>query len=109
MFDDTKIKEKISSKKFLKTIREYSAEKIECTSHTFFRLSQKQREIFTSDELKEILLTKIPFLVGIQNNDNHAVFYKYGSKNLKMILNINKRKVNIVTFYFIEQWQIPKI
>jgi len=109
MFSDTKIKEKINPKKFLKIINKYSPEQIECTSHTFFRLSQKQREIFIPDELKRILLTETPFLSGVQYNGNYAVFYEYENKSLKIILNINKQKVNIVTFYFIEQWQIPKI
>lgn len=109
MFNDTRIKEKIDTEKFVKQIRTYDEEKIECTSHTFFRLSQKQRKIFTCEELKKILMDEKPFLVGIQYNGNYAVFYKYENKNLKIILNINKRKVNIVTFYFIGQWQIPKI
>ena len=109
MFSDTKIKERIDVRKFIQLIKEYNSEQIECTSHTFFRLSQKQREIFTCEKLKNILLNEIPFLVGIQYNHNYAGFYNYGNKNLKVILNIDKRKVNIVTFYFIEQWQIPKI
>lgn len=52
-----------------------------------------------------------PFLVGIQENGNYAVFYKYKkNKFLRIIIDIREiRKVNIVTFYFIEEWQIPKI
>jgi hypothetical protein len=59
--------------------------------------------------LKQILLKDSPFLVGIQYNKNYAVFYKYQNRNLKIILNVNNRKIKIVTFYFIQEWQIPKI
>jgi len=92
-----------------KFFKEYKKEQIECTKHTFFRLNQRQREIFICEELKRILFNEQPFLVGIQNNENYSVFYKYKNKNLKIILGINSRKINIVTFYYMEQWQIPKI
>ncbi len=35
----------IEIKEFLERIREYSKEQVECTNHTFFRLSEKQRKI----------------------------------------------------------------
>lgn len=109
MSDNTKIKKRIDIEKFIKLIGSYLPEQIECTQHTFFRLSQKQREMFTCESLKRILKKERPFLAGIQHNENYAVFYKYQNKNLKIILGINDRKINIVTFYFIEEWQIPKI
>ncbi len=109
MFNNTKIKKRVDINEFVKFIKEYKKEQIECTDHTFFRLSQKQREIFTCEELKKILFDEKPFLVGIQHNENYAVFYKYKNKNIRIILGINSQKINIVTFYYIEQWQIPKI
>lgn len=109
MFSDTKIEKRVKIEEYLKIIKKYSKEEVECTEHTFFRLSQKQREIFTCKELKKVLLTQKPFFVGIQYNKNYAAFYKYQNRNLKIILNIIDRKINIVTFYFIEEWQIPKM
>lgn len=109
MFQNTKIKKRVNINEFVKFIKEYEKEQIECTDHTFFRLSQKQREIFTCEELKRILFDEKPFLVGIQHNKNYAVFYKYKNKNLKIILGMKPQKINIVTFYYIGQWQIPKI
>ena len=109
MLNSTKIKRKIEINNFIQLTQNYSKTQIECTPHTFFRLSQKQREIFTCDELKRILIHEKPFLTGIQKNQNYAAFYEYKDKILKMILRINDRKINIVTFYFIEQWQIPRI
>jgi len=109
MFIDTKIEKKVDTKTFLGFIKDYKKEQIECTPHTFFRLNEKQRKIFTCDTLKRILTKEKPFLVGFQYNKNYAAFYNYNNKNLKIIVNLEDRKIKIVTFYFIEAWQIPKI
>ena len=105
----TKVKEKLKTEDFLREIKKFRKEQIECTRHTFFRLSESQRKIYTCNELKRILHEEKPFLVGIQINNNHAVFYRYKNKTLRVILSIINRKVNIVTFFFIQEWQIPKI
>lgn len=105
-----KIIKRIEIKEFLEQIREYSKEQIECTNHTFFRLSEEQRKIYTCEKLREYLFYEEPFLVGLQNNGNYAVFYKHEkNKFMRMIIDMNIRKVNIVTFYFVEQKQIPRI
>jgi len=111
MITGNKIVKKIEINDFLNKIKQYSKEQIECTSHALFRLNEKQRKIFTSETLKRHLIHQEPFLVGIQDNSNYAVFYKFKkNKFLKMIINIQDfQKLNIVTFYFIEQNQIPKI
>ena len=109
MLDPNKIKEKLSTDDFITVIRKYSPEQIEDSGHAFKRLSQRQREIFTIEEMQKILLKERPFLVGIQENNNHAVFYKHQGKNLRIILKLETTKVKIVTFYYILQWQIPKI
>ena len=103
------IVKKIGIEEFSNIIKKYSKDKIECTRHTFFRLSEKQRKIYTSEELIKILKEETPILVGIQENNNYAVFYKYQNKHLKMILGLDLRKINIVTFYFINEWQLPKL
>ncbi len=109
MLEGNKIQKKVEVEKFLSFIREYKKEQIECTIHTFFRLSEKQRKIYTCDELRTILTEKRPFLVGLQYSGNYAVFYKHQSKNLKIIVDLTNTKVKIVTFFFIENWQIPII
>ncbi|MBA3064644.1 MAG: hypothetical protein KJ646_02390 [Nanoarchaeota archaeon] len=109
MFNETKIEKKIDIKEFLDFINDYKEEQIECTEHTFFRLSEKQRKIYTCNKLKRIITKEKPFLAGIQYNKNYAVFYKYKNRNLKIIVNLDNTKIKIVTFYFIEEWQIPKI
>ena len=109
MFEDTKIKKSVEINEFVGFIKQYGKKQIECTPHTFFRLSEKQRKIYTCEGLREILINETPFLVGFQYNKNYAVFYKYNNKNLKMIVTLSNRKVKIVTFYFIGEWQVPKI
>ena len=109
MLDPNKIKRKILVNDFITIIRRYSTNNIEDSGHAFKRLSQKQREVFTIEEICNILLKDKPFLVGIQENDNYAVFYKHQGKNLRIILKLEGQKVKIVTFYNILEWQIPKI
>jgi len=104
-----KIAKKINIEEFTGIIKDYNKNQIECTNHTFFRLNDKQRKIFTCKKLKEILIYEEPIFVGIQNNNNHAVFYNHNKKVIKIILEIQIRKINIVTFYFIEQWKPPRI
>ena len=109
MLEDTKIREKVSISLFLERLKKIRLEKIECTKHTFFRLSEKQRAIYTVEELRRIITQEIPFLVGIQYNERYATFYIYNNKILKMIVVFTSTKINIVTFYFIKEEQIPKI
>jgi len=98
---------KVEIKDFLNLIRDYKAEQIECTEHTFFRLSDAQRKILKCEKLKEYILYEEPILVGIQKNGNHAVFYKHEKKVMRMIIDIQHQKINIVTFYFTNQ--LPRI
>ena len=71
-------------------IKEYSKDRIKCTDHTFFRLNEKQRKIFNCETVKEYLFYETPILVGIQENGNYAIFYKYKKKKfLRIILDID--------------------
>lgn len=90
-------------------VKDYKSEQIVGTTHTFARLNEPQRKIYTIDELREVINKEKPFLVGVQGNQNYAVFYNYKDKILKVILGFDNRKINIVTFYFINEWQIPKL
>ena len=109
MLNPNQIKKKVLVNDFIALIREYSSDDIEDSGHAFARLSQRQREIFSIGEIRKLLLQERPFLVGIQENENYAVFYKHQGKNLRIILKLGTPKVKIVTFYYILEWQIPKI
>ena len=101
------ISKKVEINEFLETIKGYKSEHIECTNHTFFRLSEKQRKIFKCEKLKEFILHEEPVFVGLQNNGNYAVFYKYEKKTMRMIIDLIYQKINIVSFYFINE--VPRV
>jgi len=105
-----KIEKKVEVETFLETIKNYTEEQIITTQHTFFRLDEEERKIFKESMLKEYLLAKVPILAGIQHNRNYAVFYDY-SKNeaLRLILDIQADKIEIVTFYIIDKSEIPRL
>ncbi|MBS3114883.1 hypothetical protein J4448_07325 [Candidatus Woesearchaeota archaeon] len=105
-----KIEKKVEVEAFLDIIQNYTKDQINTTDHTFFRLSEKQRKIFKDEVLKEYLLAKTPILVGIQFNGNYAVFYDY-SKNevLRLMLDIQSNKIEIVTFYLPDKTQMPRL
>ena len=109
MLDPNKIKKKVSVNDFIVLIRKYSPDQFEDSGHAFKRLSQKQRGLFTIKEVCNILLKNNPFLVGVQENDNYAAFYKFQGKNLRIIIRLERQKVKIVTFYYVLELQIPKI
>ena len=105
-----RIEKRVEVKTFLGTIKNYTNEQIITIQHTFFRLNEQQRKIFKESVLKEYLLAKIPILVGIQFNGNYAVFYDY-SKNevLRLMLEIQPNKIEIVTFYLPDKTQVPRL
>ncbi len=109
MVSPIKIIEKIELKDWNKTISDYSELKIIVSDHTLFRLSEKQRKVFKAQELISLLLKEQPILIGLQNNKRYAVFFKKNKFLLRIILEINKEKVEIKTFYNIKFEQIPRI
>ncbi|MCK5624770.1 hypothetical protein KAI04_02930 [Candidatus Pacearchaeota archaeon] len=110
MIEEHKVKDKIKISIFLKKIKEYGYENIEATAHTFFRLSQKQREVYTEEVLKKIIFNEKPLEVSIQKNNNYAVIYLYKeNKLLKILLDLTLNKVYIVSFYILNREQMKEI
>ncbi len=94
---------------FKEKLEHYDEIDVECTLHTFFRLSGKQREIFTCDIVKELLFHQTPVKVGIQYNQNYAAFYEHEKQRiLKVVISFRLNKVNIVTFYILDSRQLPR-
>jgi hypothetical protein len=94
---------------FIERMKNFDEDTIECTSHTLFRLSEKQRKIFTCDVLKRFLLDNEPLKVGIQYNGNYAVYYNFKGKQLmKIILSVKPDKIRIVTFKILDKSQLPR-
>ncbi len=105
-----RIKRKVELNNFSNMMENYSKKNIICTDHTFFRLSEKQRKVFKCEKIREYLFHEIPHFVGIQHNECYAVIYKYEKKKfIRIMLDIIPDKINVVTFYVIDDYQLPKI
>lgn len=90
-------------------MKNFDEKTIECTKHTLFRLSEKQRKIFTCEEIKKFLLHENPLAVAIQYNGNYAVYYKYKEQKLiKVIISIRATFIRIIMFMIVEKEQMPK-
>lgn len=104
-----RIREYVDVEKFREKIKHYPAENIQCTLHTFFRLGDKQRESFTRETLKRLLLEDTPVLVGVQNNGIYAVFYKHKKQSfIRIMVAFKPNRADIVTFYIINKEQLPR-
>lgn len=109
MLIDHKIKKFDDPLNFKERLNKYSDNQIECTRHTLFRLSEKQRELFTCASLRKLLLGAVPIKAGIQYNGAYAVFYKHEKERfIRVLIDIKPDKIKIITFYIIEKYQLPK-
>ena len=110
MIKGHQIERKEGVETFLARVKYFQNNDIECTAHTFFRLSEKQRKLFKCEHIKEIILHSAPLLVGIQYNSNYAVFYDFTQNMaLKIIMEIMPTKIEVVTFMILGKSQIPKL
>lgn len=109
MFDEHKKDGKLKVSRFRESLAKFGEENLETTDHTFFRLSEKQRKIYTEKELKEIIFNNKPLEVIIQKNNNYAAIYNYKNKFLKIIFDFSINKVYIVTFYILNKYQEKNI
>ncbi len=109
MIKGHKIKKEISIIDFLEIIKHLDEENINTTRHTFFRLNEKQRKVFKEKLIKDLILEGIPIFVGTQFNGCYAVFYSFDKEIIRITLDIQLNRINIVTFYIIDKNQMPKI
>ena len=105
MLDEHKVTEKIKVSEFIKEVKEYGYDYIEATKHTFFRLREKQRKIYTEETLKKIIFNETPIEVGREKNGSYAIIYNFNKDLLKIIVNLTPKKVYIVTFYILDKEQ----
>lgn len=109
MIKGHRIEKKIEVNDFISLVKDFKENDIITTKHTFFRLREDDRKIFKDKIIKEIILSQSPVLAGIQHNRLYAVFYKYEKNILKILLDIQANKINLVTFYIIDNQQLPRI
>ena len=105
-----RIEKNVDIKHFKTIIDEYGIDKINCSNHTLFRLSEKQRSIYNSKRLKEIILNEEPIFVGLQYNKLYACFYaKDQRKAFRFILDVKIKEIVIVTFLIVSLNIVEKI
>lgn len=104
------IEKKLSIEEVSVLLSNYDKKDIYCTNHTFFRLNEKQRKVFKCQDIIDYLVHETPIFVGIQYNGNHALFYKdkNESRIIRIMVDILPTKIDVVTFYIINENQIPR-
>ena len=104
MKDGNKIREKVNVKEFRGKLDSYGPGNVECSRHTFFRLSDKQRRVFDCQNIRKILFHDLPVLAGLQNNGCYAAFYKHKNKRfIRIILDMKAGRIDVVTLYILEK------
>lgn len=66
MYNEHCVQGKLKISTFTKKLQAYGIKNIETTAHTFIRLSEKQRKIYTEEELKNTLINLKPIEISIQ-------------------------------------------
>ncbi len=104
------IKEFEEPRLFIERIRSMDEGTIGCTNHALFRLSEKQRKMFTEETLKRFLTEETPIKVGIRHNGCFAAYYPYSNKReaIRIVVDIKPASAEIVTFYIVDTNQIPR-
>lgn len=99
MVDNHRIEQVVRVDDFLKLIEPIKEEQIITTDHTFLLLQEGERNVFKERVIKGFILTKVPVFVGMQRNGLYAVFYKNEKELLKLIMEIQLDKIEMVTFH----------
>ncbi len=97
----TKIIKEISKENFEKIVEQYSA-KIKVSPHAFDHLNQAQRSIYKDKTLEKTLLEEKPKGVGLQKNGRYAAFYRRKEGFTKLICEIKRGRLEIITFINVE-------
>lgn len=80
---------------------------IEVSPHALDHLSRKQRKVFKEEELTNMLEKEVPRKIYLQRNGRYASYYRKPDGYRKLILDIEDKKIIIVTFT--DPPEIPKI
>jgi|SRR3989344_990019 len=102
----TRIIKRVDYKEFKELIDRFS-NKIIVNSHAYFRLNEMQRKVYKDEQLINILIEEKPVLIGIQGNNNYTAFFNRKEGYLRIIFEVKKDNIEIITFYITET--LPKI
>ena len=102
----TRIKKQINSIELTNLLDTYKS-RVKVNSHAYFRISQMQRKIYKEETLITMLTQEKPVLVGIQENNNYAIFFSKKNGYMRLIFKVTKENIEIITFYITDH--LPKI
>lgn len=103
----TRIIKKVDYFEYKSLIERYK-NKIEINPHSYFRLNQAQRKVYKNGHLINMLKEEKPSLIGIQQNERYAAFFRRKEGFLRIIFQINKDKnIEIITFFITDN--LPNI
>ncbi|MDP7180030.1 MAG: hypothetical protein QF824_02060 [Candidatus Woesearchaeota archaeon] len=77
------------------------------STHALDHLSEKQRKVFKEEELVNMIEKESPRKIYLQFNGRYAAYYRKPEGYLKLILEVDDKKITIVTF--INILEIPKL
>ena len=80
---------------------------IEVSLHAFDHLSAQQRKVFKEEELIHMLERETPRKIYLQANGRYSVYYRKEDGYRHLVLEIEDKKIIIVTF--IDTLELPKI
>ena len=93
----TKIIESVSVHRFKQIISKYKP-KIKVSLHAFDHLSDAQRKVFKEGDLINSLTRENPRGIGLQRNGRYAVFFRRKEGFLRIICEVKKDRLEIITF-----------
>ncbi|MCH8003013.1 MAG: hypothetical protein IH934_00140 [Nanoarchaeota archaeon] len=93
----TKIIESVSIQRFKDILSKYKS-KIKVGPHALDHLSDSQRKVFKEEDLINILLRETPRGIGLQRNGRYAVFFRRKEGFLRIIFEVKKDRLVIITF-----------
>ena len=104
----SRIIRKISKEEFDEIIRRYR-NNILVSPDALFRLSAGQRKVFKEESLINILTKENPRLVGLQENERYAAFFRRNDGFIRIIFTIeNKKSLIIITFVITDYLPVIK-
>ncbi len=93
----TKIVKSVDFDEFNRIISDYET-RIKVGPHALDHLSNAQRGLFKEQEVVNILVRQAPKGIGLQRNGRYAAFFKRKIGYMKIIFELKKDRLEIITF-----------
>lgn len=78
---------------------------IKVSNHAFDHLSDKQRKVFKQEELIDMIAKETPRKVYLQENKRYAIYFRKQDGYRKVIVELIKDKITVITFMNLKEIQ----